>query len=465
MKRELFGNYELIEQIGQGVTAEVFRAKPRSADEPERFVALKRMHHTWSERQRIAARFAAEAALGAKLHHRNIVKMLDAGEVSGRRFIAMEFIHGRTLHALIRRQWVRCETVPIGYACYMLMKLCAALDHLHRACDDQGNLLHAVHGDVSLANILVSFGGDVKLIDFGSAKSGHEQSTELAGEFGYMAPERLRGQPCDKRADMFSCGVILFELITGRRLFFTDNADEILQSIRDRKLPRPSAYNPAIPTQLDHIVYTALSEDPRERYQNAAELGVALRVFAERYGLRCRRPKLATWARRLFLAEYMAELDQLAASIKPTPMRTRTVTPPVRDTQPQPAIELLGAALVHDTPAEPVPALVAAPAPLLAAAAEPDARDTLVSLEVAKVEMIEMESVGSAPVSQIQEAQATEPGDPDNPILLTMPKRAKGWVDDELIKTTPYHDRKAERRSPSQRFPITPQTQDRAASA
>ncbi len=175
------------------------------------------------------------------------------------------------------------ESLPIAMACYVTMQVCEGLDYAHNKRDAQGRELYLVHRDISPQNVLIGYEGEVKLIDFGIAKAaGKASKTQagiLKGKFGYMSPEQVRGLPIDKRSDIFAVGIVLYELLTGERLFIGESDFSTLEKVRNVEIQPPSSYNKKIPQELERVVLKALARDPDDRYANAIDLHDDLQSF------------------------------------------------------------------------------------------------------------------------------------------------------------------------------------------
>jgi serine/threonine protein kinase len=206
-KPTAFGKYYLLEKINTGGMAEVFRAKAFGVEGFERLVAVKRILPNIAEDKEFIRMFIEEAKLAVQLNHANIAQIYDLGVHEGAYYIALEHVHGRDLRAMFDRCRQLGEPMPVSQACFVVMKLCEGLDYAHNKRDQAGREVHLVHRDVSPQNVLVSFEGEVKIIDFGLAKSTQRsqetQANVLLGNFGYMSPEQVRGIPIDRRSDVF----------------------------------------------------------------------------------------------------------------------------------------------------------------------------------------------------------------------------------------------------------------------
>ncbi|MDX2092405.1 MAG: protein kinase [Kofleriaceae bacterium] len=320
-----FGKYFLLERINVGGMAEVFRAKAFGVEGFERLVAVKRILPNIAEDKEFIRMFIEEAKLSVQLNHANIAQIFDLGVVDGSYYIALEHVHGRDLRGIFDRCRQGGEAMPVAQACFVVMKVCEGLDYAHNKRDQSGRELSLVHRDVSPQNVLVSFEGEVKLIDFGIAKAAGKgsktQAGILKGKFGYMSPEQVRGLPSDRRSDVFSCGIVLYELLTGERLFVGESDFSTLEKVRNVEILPPSTYNRKIPDELERIVLKALAKDTEDRYQNAIDLHDELQAFVYTSGEFYSRKDLAGWMKKTFGKEIEDETAKLESyrQLKPPP--------------------------------------------------------------------------------------------------------------------------------------------------
>ncbi len=316
-----FGPYLLLERISVGGMAEVYKAKEYGVEGFERTVAVKRILPHVAEDDEFIAMFKDEAMIAVQLNHGNIAQIYNLGNDQDSFYIALEYINGRDLRAIFQKCQQQSRPMPVAQACYVIMKICEGLDYAHNKKDKYNRELHIVHRDVSPPNILVSFEGEVKLIDFGVAKAaGRASRTQagiLKGKFGYMSPEQVRGMPLDRRSDVFSVGVVLFEILTGTRLFQAETDFATLEKVRAVDVPRPSSLNPEIPKPLENIIYKALARESEQRYQSAIELHDELQAFMFAQGLFYSRKDLAAWMRQQYAREIELEKEKAAAAVPP----------------------------------------------------------------------------------------------------------------------------------------------------
>jgi hypothetical protein len=283
-----FGRYLLLQRVSVGGMAEVFKALPENATRVDQILAIKRILPNIAEDHEFIGMFVDEARLVGQLTHPNICRIYELGRVGADHYIAMQFLWGRDLLKVMNRYKRAGLLVPEPMAVLVASQACAALHYAHNKCDASGAPLHIIHRDVSPQNIIVGYGGQSKLIDFGVARAATQsQKTQagiLKGKFGYMSPEMIRGLPVDHRSDVFAMGICLHEALSGSRLFYGETDFATLELVRDARVVPPSAKVPTIHPQLDAIVMRALARDADRRYQSAQELEASLHAFlAENY--------------------------------------------------------------------------------------------------------------------------------------------------------------------------------------
>ncbi len=312
MKKPIpFGKYLLLDRVNVGGMAEVFKAKAFGVEGFERLVAVKRILPSIAEDAEFIEMFIDEAKIAVQLTHANIAQIFDLGRVGESYFIALEYVHGKDLRTIFDRARKRGEPLPVPMACFNIMKVCEGLAYAHDKKDAAGRELNLVHRDVSPQNVLISYDGEVKLIDFGIAKAaGKASKTQagiLKGKFGYMSPEQVRGLPLDRRSDVFAVGIVLYELLTGERLFVGETDFSTLEKVRNVEIMPPSTYNRRIPDELEQIVLKALSKDVDDRYQTAMDLHDDLQSFMYTSGNFFARKDLAAYMRKTFAEEIAKE--------------------------------------------------------------------------------------------------------------------------------------------------------------
>jgi CheY-like chemotaxis protein len=271
-----FGRYQLLEKIGSGGMAEVFKARMRGEEGFEKIVAIKRIVPHMAANDAFITMFVDEAKLAAQLNHNNITHIYDLGRVEAWHYIAMEFVEGKDLRTLLKLGKERAFPLPPELALFIAGKIANALDYAHRRLAADGTELNLVHRDVSPQNILISYEGDIKLCDFGIAKAASKVSTTMSGalkgKLQYMSPEQAWGKRVDRRSDIFSLGSVLFEMLTGAPLFEGDTDMSVLEQVREGDIEPPSARGADVSKRVDQIVLKALAKNPQDRYQNASEM-------------------------------------------------------------------------------------------------------------------------------------------------------------------------------------------------
>jgi len=285
---EEFGNYYLLEKIAVGGMAELFKAKQRGVHNFQKIVAIKRILPHLSDNDEFVTMFIDEAKLAAQLTHPNIVQIFDLGKASGAYYIAMEYVDGRDLRSLLRRVREYQLPFPEQVAAYVAAKVAQALDYAHRKRGMNDKELKLVHRDISPQNILLSGEGAVKLVDFGIAKAATKSTQTMAGALKgkllYMSPEQALGQPLDARSDIYSLGLVLFELLTGERCFQADSELGVLEKVRLGRVADVKAFNPLVSDEMVGILNKALTKSVEQRYASARLMDRDLRELLARQG-------------------------------------------------------------------------------------------------------------------------------------------------------------------------------------
>jgi serine/threonine protein kinase len=273
IKPERFGRYVLLDRIGEGGMAEVFRAIMPGAEGFQRTFVIKKILGRLSQSSNFVEMFVREARIGALLNHPNIVQVFDFGNVDGHYFLAMEYVRGRDVLAIIRRLRDMKLQFPVAIAAHIAHELATCLNYAHALTGPDGRSLGIVHRDVSPSNVMCLREGGVKLLDFGIASAVSESVIEqteqgsFKGKLAYIAPERLRNEPLDGRSDLYSLGVMAWEMLTRRRLFRGNSEAETFRNVLEMQIPPPSELRPDIPRSFDAIVLRMLERDRDKRYQ------------------------------------------------------------------------------------------------------------------------------------------------------------------------------------------------------
>ena len=335
------GPYELLERIGVGGMAEVFRARQTGADGFERFVAIKRILPGIAADHDFVEMFIDEAKIAVQLSHPNIAQIYDLGMEDGVYFIAQEYVHGRDMGAIVERQKAAGVPLPIPFVVHIGMKVCEALQHAHTAVGPGGQPLRIIHRDVSPSNVLVSYEGAVKVIDFGLAKAqGRLATTQVGvvkGKLAYLSPEQAKGRPIDSRSDLFSLGTCMFEWLTGQRLFLRANDVDTVMAIQRAEVPPLRALRPEVPPKLQAIVLKALAPDPDRRYPAAAEMAEELLAFSYEARMSTRRATLGDYVQTLFPEDFTQDW---AEPTDPRPRRDTVPSSPTVDVDLLPTADL-----------------------------------------------------------------------------------------------------------------------------
>ncbi len=286
-----FGQYTLLERIAVGGMAEVWKARMKGVEGFQKTVAIKKILPHLTDSSDFVTMFIDEAKLAAQLNHNNIIHIYDLGKIGDDYFIAMEFVDGKDLRSILNSARAESRPLPLGLALMVGSRLASALDHAHRQKDFEGRALGLVHRDVSPQNVLISYEGDIKLCDFGIVKAvtkaSKTQMGALKGKLQYMSPEQAWGRPVDARSDIFSLGSLLFEMLTGRRLFSGESEMSVLDAVREGRIQAPRDLDPRLPLEVNALVLKALARDPDDRFLTAGEM--------------------------------QREIDGILASLKPTP--------------------------------------------------------------------------------------------------------------------------------------------------
>jgi len=333
---ERIGQYSIYDEIGSGGMASVHLGKLRSASGFTRLVAIKRMHAELAKSPEFVAMFFQEARLIGRIQHPNVVAALDCVAVDSSAILVMEYVHGVSLNQLMRKP----IAAPPAVSSAILVGAAIGLHAAHEAVDEHGVNLGIVHRDVSPHNILVGVDGLARVLDFGIAKAAervhHTRTGEVKGKIGYMAPEQLFGESVSREADVYSLGVVMWELVTGRRLYANAGHGQMIMRIAATQIDSPRSVNPRISAEVEKVVMKALARAPQNRYRTALEFAVAVE--------RCMPPAsqrvVGEWiagAARSELArrsELRAQIDLSIPGRSPPPAEDSAVTSPFRASRP-----------------------------------------------------------------------------------------------------------------------------------
>jgi serine/threonine-protein kinase len=314
-----FGRYQLLKKLAAGGMGQVFLARTGEAGF-EKLVVLKSILPHLVEDQEFYEMFSDEAKVSMRLNHPNIVQIFEFGQERGIHFLVMEYVAGEDIRKMVKRIGQQGSTLPLGGILRVIADAAAGLDYAHKATDAKGQPLGIIHRDVSPQNVLVGFDGAVKLIDFGVAKAaGRAQHTAtgiLKGKFPYMSPEQAEGDELDPRSDIFAIGIVLWELLTGRRLFKGESDTATQKLVRTCSVPAPSTLGAGLPQDLDAIVLKSLAKNRNDRFPDAGAMRMAIEDFITKKGIPASPAHLVSFLRPFYIERIAQEqnadsLDEL----------------------------------------------------------------------------------------------------------------------------------------------------------
>ena len=275
--------YQVIERLDAGGMAEVFKAKAISMEGFEKTVAIKRVLPTLTKKERFVRMFLDEARLALFLNHTNIVQTFDIGEADGTYFIVMEFVEGSNLKNILNFLNQRGQRFSVEQAVFVTMEICKGLTYAHEKRSSDGEELGIVHRDISPPNVLISRQGEVKIADFGLAKARTQiELTDpgvVKGKFGYLSPEAAWGETVDAQTDLFAVGIVLWEMLAGRRLFLGKSDMETLELVRRADIPSIQGINSQVPAELERLIARSLAREKTNRFHSAVEMNDELARF------------------------------------------------------------------------------------------------------------------------------------------------------------------------------------------
>lgn len=307
-----FGDkYVLVEHIATGGMAEIYRSTYSGIEGFAKELVIKRLREEFAERPNVVRMFLDEARVAATLTHQNVVHTYDLGEIGGEYFIAMELLKGQELVAVLRKAAKTGRMLPMQISLGIIMQSLEGLFYVHSRTDEHGRLLGLCHRDINPTNIHVGYDGTCKIVDFGIAAtraSVQGGDGQFAGKLAYMAPEQVLGHPIDARADIFALGIVLYEMVLGRRLF-RGAPEEVAERIVEGDIPAPTFVDPEFPPALEAIIMKALEVDPAERYQNCDHMFRDLERFTEEAGIRCTPRMISAYMSEMFGEGAPAEVN------------------------------------------------------------------------------------------------------------------------------------------------------------
>jgi tetratricopeptide (TPR) repeat protein/tRNA A-37 threonylcarbamoyl transferase component Bud32 len=324
---EQFGKYTLIRKIGTGGMAEVFLARATVAQGLAKTVVIKKIHTAYARNRQFQNMFADEAKIALGLNHPNVVQVFDYGQVNDTLFLVLEYVEGLDLLRVLQEAAKARVRLPYGLSAYIVQQLAKGLDYAHRKTDESGTPLGIVHRDISPQNVLVSWDGSVKIVDFGIARARdvHEEQGVIKGKFAYMSPEQARGEPVDCRSDVFAAGIVLYELVCARPLFH-GKGKEALEMVKSGAIPRPRDFAPELSESLERTILRALAFHRGDRFQTARDLQHELGKFQ------------LEWGQKTGSLLDSGSLAQQLAQLVPPAQRVVAPRPPAEGEVPRPAV-------------------------------------------------------------------------------------------------------------------------------
>jgi len=326
-----FGPYRLVRQIAVGGMAEIHLAKTKGIAGFEKYVALKMIHPNFAEDEQFIEMLVDEAKIAVQLTHGNIAQTFDLGRVGETYYITMEYVDGADLYKILRRASEQDLEMPLDVCAFVGKEVASALDHAHRKRDHVGKPLGIVHRDVSPQNVLMSYAGEIKLVDFGIAKATMKARQTavgvIKGKYYYMSPEQAWGDSIDYRSDIFSAGIVLYEMITGQMLYLEEDLHKLLDMARKAEIAPPSKLRKGVPPQLERIVMHALAKAPGDRYESAGDFATDLERFLHAYSPVFTAGKIASLIKQV-LGDPMQvpnEQDSPDIEVRDGPMSTHTL--------------------------------------------------------------------------------------------------------------------------------------------
>jgi serine/threonine protein kinase/Tfp pilus assembly protein PilF len=309
-----FGKYQLLQKIAVGGMAELYRAKVTRAHGFEKLVAIKKILPHLIDQGNLVKAFIDEARLAAFLQHENIVQIYDFGSIDGEYFIAMEYLSGKDLRKLTDKAGKTAVPLGLENTLYIISQICAGLDYSHNLKDLQGRPLNIIHRDINPQNIFLTYEGQVKIIDFGIAKAASHNSTTheglIKGKLAYMSPEQATGKTIDHRSDIFSTGIIFYELLAGRRMFEGETM-QVYSQVREARYEPLDKLVPDLPAKMNAVVEGALAKNPDQRYQTCGEMLADLEECIFDLPARTNGRRFATFVKEFFREELAVEENTL----------------------------------------------------------------------------------------------------------------------------------------------------------
>ncbi len=334
-----YGKYLLLEKLATGGMAQLYRAKHLGVQGFEKIIAIKQiLPHLTAEKELVDA-FIDEAKLAALLNHQNVVQIYDFGKIEDSYFISMEYLFGKDLRAIAGKARDRGMALGLQNALYIASRICAGLDYAHKLRDFHDKPLNIIHRDISPQNIFITYEGEVKILDFGIAKAASQstitQMGMIKGKVAYMSPEQAAGNPIDHRSDIFSAGILLYEMLSGRKMFQGDTM-QILAKVRRAEFEPPEVAIPGMPATLYRVLHQALAKEPSDRYQTCGEMLADLEECMVGLEIQASGRALGAYMKELFAKEIAEEREAMRPPEAPPPVREPEAVVPPPTPQPEP---------------------------------------------------------------------------------------------------------------------------------
>ena len=325
--KEIFEKYILLDRIAVGGMAEVFRAKLTGEKGFEKLIVVKKMLPHMAEDPEMVSHFIDEAKLAALLQHENIIHVYNFGEAEGSYFIAMEYLFGKDLKSILAKSSQIDSLIGVEKSLLIASKICEGLEYAHNLKDLQGASLNIIHRDISPQNIIITYDGKVKIIDFGIAKTTSQTSKTqvgiIKGKVAYMSPEHAEGKSIDRRSDIFATGIILYEMITGQEMYSGDTM-ELLNKAIHAQYELPEDITPGLPPKVYEILHRALNKDINERYQSCGEMMAEIENCLYDMNYRPNTKILEKYITSLFEKEHSNEKNRSIEILKCTADKEKT---------------------------------------------------------------------------------------------------------------------------------------------
>ncbi|MGD0487628.1 MAG: protein kinase [Syntrophorhabdales bacterium] len=334
-----FGKYLLLDNMATGGMAQLFLAKIIGIQGFEKLIAIKMILPHFAREKELVSSFIDEAKLAALLNHQNIVQIYDFGNIEDSYFISMEYLLGKDLRAIWHKAKEKDRPISLENALYIVSRACSGLSYAHELKDFQGKPLSIIHRDISPQNIFVTYQGDVKILDFGIAKAASQSTVTqfgmIKGKVAYMSPEQAAGKAIDQRSDLFSLGIVLYELITQNRMFTGDSTMQILTKVREAEYDSPESVSAGLPAKVYAIINHAIAKEPEQRYQSCSEMLADLEECMAELSLRRTARGLGLYMKDLFEEEIAGE-DRTIRELSGLGRTEEKETPPPLPPEPVP---------------------------------------------------------------------------------------------------------------------------------